>query len=104
SQRDELEWFLRQPDGPTQEASATEFGRWRDARRPFRGARFAALRRSWIAEGSRSIYLAASPISRDTIPRGRGRVECVTIPLESSTGISCRSPVVASDGRRNEGG
>jgi hypothetical protein len=60
--------------------SAAELSRWRATRRAFRGARFAALRRYWIAEGSRSIYLATSPISRDAMARGRGRIECVTMP------------------------
>jgi hypothetical protein len=79
-QRDELEWFFRQPDAPAPDTSATELSRWRATRRAFRGVRFAALRRYWIAEGSRSIYLATSPISRDAMARGRGRIECVTMP------------------------
>jgi hypothetical protein len=80
SQRDELESFFRQPDAPSPETSADELSRWRATRRAFRSARFAALRRYWIAEGSRSIYLATSPISRDAMARGRRRVECVTMP------------------------
>jgi hypothetical protein len=61
SQRDELESFFRQPDPAAPDTSAAELCRWRATRRPFRGARFAALRRYWITEGSRSIYLATSP-------------------------------------------
>jgi hypothetical protein len=80
SQRDDLEAFFRQPDPSAPETSAAELSRWRATRRAFRGARFAALRRHWIAEGSRSIYLATSPISRDAMARGRRRVECVTMP------------------------
>jgi hypothetical protein len=80
SQRDELESFFRQPDVPAPDMSVAELSRWRATRRAFRSARFAALRRYWIAEGSRSIYLAASPISRDAMARGRGRIECVTLP------------------------
>jgi hypothetical protein len=80
SQRDELESFFRQPDPPAPDTSAAELSRWRATRRAFRDARFAALRRYWITEGSRSIYLATSPISRDTTARGRGRVECMTMP------------------------
>ncbi|HMC21880.1 MAG: hypothetical protein DMG48_07420 [Acidobacteria bacterium] len=80
SQRDELESFFRQPDAPAPDTSAAEFSRWRANRRAFRAARFAALRRYWIAEGNRSIYLATSPISRDAIASGRGRIECVTLP------------------------
>jgi hypothetical protein len=80
SQRDELESFFREPDASAPETSAAELSRWRATRRAFRGARFAALRRYWIAEGSRSIYLATSPISRDAMARGRGHIECVTMP------------------------
>jgi hypothetical protein len=80
SQRDELEWFFRQPDTPAPDTFASELSRWRATRRAFRGARFAALRRYWITEGSRSTYLASSPISRDAVARGSGRVECVTMP------------------------
>jgi hypothetical protein len=80
SQRDELESFFRQPETPASDTSAAELSRWRATRRAFRGTRFAALRRYWIAEGSRSIYLATSPISRDAMARGRGRIECVTMP------------------------
>jgi hypothetical protein len=79
SQRDDLESFFQQPDAPAPNSSAAELSRWRANRRAFRGARFAALRRYWIEEGSRSIYLATSPISRDGIACGRARVECVTM-------------------------
>ena len=80
SQRDELEWFFREPDAPAPDTSAAELSRWRATRRAFRSGRFAALRRYWITEGSRSIYLATSPISRDAMGRGRGRVEFMTMP------------------------
>jgi hypothetical protein len=80
SQRDELESFFREPDAPAPDTSAAELSRWRATRRAFRGGHFAALRRYWITEGSRSIYLATSPISRDAMARGSGRVECVTMP------------------------
>jgi hypothetical protein len=49
SQRDELESFFRQPDAPARDTSAAELSRWRATRRAFRSARFAALRRYWIA-------------------------------------------------------
>jgi hypothetical protein len=79
SERDDLTWFLRQQDVLAPNASAADAARWRAARRTFRGARFVALRRHWIAEGERAIYLAASPIPRDTMSRGRGSVECVEL-------------------------
>jgi hypothetical protein len=80
SERDDLTWFLRQQDVPAPNASAAEAARWRAARRTFRDSRFIALRRHWIAEGDRAIYLAASPIPRDTMSRGRGNIECVELP------------------------
>jgi hypothetical protein len=80
SQRDELELFFREPDASAPDTSTAELSRGRATRRAFHGARFAALRRYWIAEGSRAIYLATSPISRDAMACGRGRVECVTMP------------------------
>ena len=81
-QRDDFAAFVRQPGLLVPNASAAAASRWRAARSSFRGARFVALRRHWIAEGDRAIYLAASPISRDTRSRGRGRVECVELPHE----------------------
>jgi hypothetical protein len=80
SQRDDLAWFLRLRDVPSADASTAEPTRWRAARKAFRGARFVALRRHWVAEGDRALYLAASPISRDTLSRGRGSIECVELP------------------------
>jgi hypothetical protein len=80
SERDDLTWFFRQQNVFAPNAPAAEAARWRAARRAFRGARFVALRKHWIAEGDRAIYLAASPISRDTLSRGRGNIECVELP------------------------
>jgi hypothetical protein len=80
SERDDLTWFLRQQDALAPNVSAAEAARWRAARRAFRGARFVALRRHWIAQGDRAIYLAASPISRDTLSRGRGHIDCAELP------------------------
>lgn len=80
SERDDMMWFVRQQDVLAPNASAAEGARWRAARRAFRGARFVALRRHWVAQGDRAIYLAASPISRDALSRGRGSVECVELP------------------------
>ncbi len=82
SERDDLMWFLRQEDVLAPNASAADAAHWRAARKAFRGARYVALRRYWVAQGDRAIYLAASPISRDTLSRGRGSVECVELPHE----------------------
>jgi hypothetical protein len=80
SQTEELAWFLRQLQMPEQDASAADRTRLQAARKAFRSPRFAAIRRHWITEGSRAVFLAASPVPRDTLHRRRGSVECVELP------------------------
>ena len=80
SQTEELTWFLRQPQMPEQEASAAVRTRLQAARKAFRSPRFAAIRRHWLAEGNRAVFLAASPVARDTLERRRASVECVELP------------------------
>jgi hypothetical protein len=50
------------------------------ARRAFRSPRFSAIRRQWIAEGNRAVFLATSPVPRDTLDRRRASVECLELP------------------------
>jgi hypothetical protein len=80
SQTEELIWFLRQPQSLALDASVADRARLQAARRAFRSPRFAAIRRHWIAEGSRAVFLAASPVARDTFDRRRGSVECLELP------------------------
>ena len=80
SQTEELAWFLRQPQMPAQDVSAADAACLQAARRAFRGPRFAAIRRHWVAEGNRAVFLAASPVARDTLERRRANVECVELP------------------------
>ena len=80
SQTEELTWFLRQPQMPEQDASAADRARLQAARKAFRSPRFAAIRRHWLAEGNRAVFLAASPVARDTLDRRRASVECVELP------------------------
>ena len=80
SETEELMWFLRQPQMPDQKTSATDRARLQAARKAFRSPRFAAIRRHWIAEGNRAVFLAASPVARDTLDRRRASVECVELP------------------------
>ena len=80
SETEELTRFLRQAETPAQDASAADAARLQAARRAFRGPRFAAIRRHWLAEGSRAVFLAASPVARDTLERQRASVECVELP------------------------
>ena len=80
SQTEELIWFLRQPEPLALDVSVADRARLQAARRAFRSPRFAAIRRHWIAEGNRAVFLAASPVARDTLERRRASVECVELP------------------------
>ena len=80
SQAEELIWFLRQPQPLALDPSVADRTRLQVARRVFRSPRFAAIRRHWIAEGSRAVFLAASPVPRDTLDRRRASVECLELP------------------------
>jgi hypothetical protein len=80
SQAEELIWFLRQPQPLASAASAADPARLQAARRAFRSPRFAAIRRHWIAEGNRAVFLAASPVAGDTLDRRRATVECLELP------------------------
>ena len=80
SQTEELTWFLRQPQMFEQGTSPAHRGRLQAARKAFRGPRFAAIRRQWLAEGNRAVFLAASPVARDALERRRACVECVELP------------------------
>jgi hypothetical protein len=80
SQTEELIWFLQQPQRMALDASVADRARLQAARRAFRSPRFAAIRRHWIAEGNRAVFLAASPVARDTLERRRGSVECLVLP------------------------
>ena len=80
SQTEELMWFFRQPQMLGQDRSSADRARLQAARKAFRSPRFAAIRRHWIAEGNRAIFLAASPVARETLDRRRASVECVELP------------------------
>ena len=80
SQTEELIWFLRSPQPLALDATVADRARLRAARRAFRNPRFAAIRRHWIAEGNRAVFLAASPVARDTLDRRRASVECLGLP------------------------
>ena len=47
--------------------------------RKFGAARFKALYRWWLLRGDPAIWAAQSPVLRDAIARGEGRLECVEI-------------------------
>jgi hypothetical protein len=80
SQTEELMWFLRQSQTPQPDLAAVDRARLQAARKAFRSPRFAAIRRHWLAEGNRAVFLAASPVARDALKRQRAHVECVELP------------------------
>jgi hypothetical protein len=80
SQTEELIWFLGQGQLLASDASVEGRARLQAGRSAFRSPRFAAIRRHWIAEGNRAVFLAASPVARDTFDRRRGGVECLELP------------------------
>jgi hypothetical protein len=80
SETEELIWFFRQPKFLALAVSASDRARVQAARRAFRSPRFAAIRRHWIAEGNRAVFLAASPVARDTLDRRCASVECLEVP------------------------
>jgi hypothetical protein len=79
SQTEELIWFWQPPQPMALDASVADRARLQAARRAFRSPRFAAIRRHWRTEGDRAVFLAASPIARDTLERGRASVECLEL-------------------------
>jgi hypothetical protein len=80
SQAEELIWFLRQPQPLALAGSVADRTRLQVARRAFRSPRFSAIRRQWIAEGNRAVFLATSPVPCDTLDRRRASVECLELP------------------------
>ena len=80
SQTEDLLWFLRQPQPLPLNASVADRARMEADRGTLRGSRFVAIRRQWIAEGSRAVFLAASPVARDALDRRRASVECLELP------------------------
>jgi hypothetical protein len=47
--------------------------------RKFGAARFKALYRWWLVRGDSAIWAAQSPVLRDAIAYGEGRLECVEL-------------------------
>lgn len=59
SQTEELTWLWQQPQPLESDSSVADRARLQAARSAFRSPRFAAIRRHWITEGSRAVFLAA---------------------------------------------
>lgn len=82
SEMNELAWYFQQSQAAGESTSGVDRARLRAARRAFRGPRFTAIRRHWMAEGSRAVFLASSPVAKDALERGRARIECLELPHE----------------------
>jgi hypothetical protein len=95
SETEELIWFFRQPELSALAVSAADRARVQAARRAFRSPRFAAIRRHWIAEGNRAVFLAASLVARDTLDRRRASVECLELPHASNNSLCLRARPLA---------
>jgi hypothetical protein len=77
---EELRWFFLHSHSAGHAASEGDDAGLRAARKQFRAPRFTALRRCWLEEGDRVIWLATSPVSGDALARQRASVECVELP------------------------
>jgi hypothetical protein len=77
---EELKWFFVHSHSAGQASGEGDDARLRAARKQFRAPRFTALRRRWLEEGDRVIWLATSPVSGDALTRQRASVECVELP------------------------
>jgi hypothetical protein len=78
---DELEWYLRTRHGrdvryitPPQDLTPEQ------AARKFSTARFRALERTWLHNDYKGLSGAWSPILKDHLERGRGRIEFMDLP------------------------
>ena len=77
---EELKWFFVHSHSAGQVANEGDDARLRAVRKQFRTPRFTALRRRWLEERDRVLWLATSPVSRDALTRRRASVECVELP------------------------
>jgi hypothetical protein len=103
SQTEELIWFLRQPQPVALDASVADRARLQAAQRVFLSPRFAAIRRHWLAEGNRAVFLAASPVPRDTLDRRRASVECLELPHAYEHLLVLARQVARRESQKQEG-
>ena len=93
SQADELQWFFRERSRLKAAPSEAKSDRFRRASLEFRQPRFGFLYRRWERHGDAAIWAAMSPVLRDGLERGEGRVEFVQLPdqylhLSSLVGVA----------------
>jgi hypothetical protein len=76
---EELEWFFRERHGRPQRVPRPPDLDLATAARKFDAARFRSLERMWQREGYRAVIAAQSPVLRDQLREGRGRIEFVEL-------------------------
>jgi len=79
STADALRWFFAERQRRQQSPSEPPDERFRSASRAYQAPRFRALFRVWQDDGDAAIWAAQSPVLRDALQRGEGRVEFVTL-------------------------
>ena len=77
---DELRWWFRERQRPSEARSAADAERFRRAASAFRSPRFSVLFRLWQQEGDPVIWAAQSSTLKDALERQDGRVEFVQLP------------------------
>jgi hypothetical protein len=77
----ELEWFFQARHGQHRTAPPPDLD-LAAANRKFSAARFRALHRAWQHEGNPALWAAGSPVLRDALARGNGRIEFVELPRQ----------------------
>lgn len=72
-----LEWLFAERKRLAEPGGAPASARYRTTIGSFRAPRYRALYQRWLDDPQHTLWLAESPIVKDHIERGEGRVECV---------------------------
>jgi hypothetical protein len=74
-----LEWLFPERKRLAQPGTVPRDPRYRSACTSFHAPRYRALYQQWLNEPQQTLWMAGSPIVKDHIERGEGRVECVAL-------------------------
>jgi hypothetical protein len=77
--REGLQWYFRERQRRREQPSQPADERFRSACAAYRAPVFQALCRMWQQDGDMAIFSAESPVLRDALERGAGRVEFVKL-------------------------
>ena len=93
SAAEELRWYFREWQQPSEPRAAADNEDFRHATSAFRVPRFRALYRMWEQEGDLMIWAAQSGVLKNSLERQDGRVEFVQLPhqylhLSSLVGVA----------------